>query len=99
MHRGAVDGLALLPNCQIVAERDRFAMGDEKPRQRAAHRRPGADLCHASRLVQIDRAFRPDLVAVTIRGQALLMASPAELGGLRAFAAEPRNAPGIDELA
>src|SRR5215470_15291699 len=46
-----------LPDRQIVGQRDRLAMGDEEAGHRPADGGPGANLGHAARLIEVDRAF------------------------------------------
>ena len=82
----------------VVRQRNRFGMRDQKSVEMAGLRRPGAHPRARARAIQIDRAARAPGVAAAIRGKMLLVRTPAEFRGLRAFADETVHRPGIDEL-
>src|SRR5580658_6660460 len=99
MHGRAVARLVAVPHRQIIGDRDRLAMRDEEAVIGAFERRPAAYARRRSRAVQKDRAAGAEIVAATIGGEVPLMAAPAELGWLLAFADEAVDRPGVDELA
>ena len=93
MHR-----LAVTPG-QVIGDRDRLAMGDQKPVIGAFERRPAAHPRPGPRSQQIDRRLAAEIMALPVAREMPLMRAPAEFGGLRALAEKPVDRPGVDELA
>ena len=97
MHRGTVDGLALLPDRQPVGDGKCLAMThDHAVNAVVGHPgcHPGVD-AHAGEANLVARAFG---VLVGQRRQLLFVRAPAHFGGGGAFLAEALDAPGVDEL-
>src|SRR5271169_1571606 len=84
---------------EIVRNRDRLAMGDQKPMVWPFEWCPTAHPDGRTRPTEIDRGVATELMACAVRWESTLVCSPAELGRLPAFAAKPVDRPGIDEFA
>src|SRR5215469_8777463 len=97
--RWSVEHAAGLAVGEIVGDRDRLAMRDQKSMERALQRRPGADPDGGTRSIEKDGAISPKRVAGAVRGKMSFMGAPPQFGRLPALAAEPFNRPGVDEFA
>ena len=94
-----VHRLAALAHREVVGDRDRLVVGDQKAVLGLRGRRPGAHPGAGAGLRQIDRGAAAEVVAVAVRRQPLLVGAPAELGRLQALRDEALDRPGVDELA
>ena len=82
---------------EIVGDRDRLVVGDEKAVLRAARRAPGAHARVGAGLHQVDRRAAAGLVRMRVRRHPFFMGAPAEFGRLHAFRQEAFDRPGVDE--
>ena len=97
VHRRPVNGLLAVPDGELVGDGERLAVADDHAEDvvvghPGAH--PGVDT-HAG---ETDLVARPLLVLERVRGELLLVRTPAHLGGRGAFLAEALDAPGVHEL-
>src|SRR5208283_2123885 len=98
VHRRTVDGLAVLPDRQLVGDRKRLAVADDHAVDGVVGHPgtdPGVD-AHASEANLVLRAF---LMLIGKSRQLLLMRAPPHLGGGGALLAESLDAPRVDEFA
>src|ERR1039457_5737442 len=91
------DALAF-PDRIVIREGNRLGMRDQESVETAGLGRPGAHPGARSRAIQIDRAARAHSMSAAIERKVLLVRAPTEFGGLRAFADEAVDRPGIDEV-
>src|SRR6516164_2988425 len=99
MHGRPIDGLAVAAHCQVIRDRDGFAMRDEEAVIGPLERRPAAHPHRGARTQEVDRRTAAEFMARPIGREMPLMRAPAELAWLAAFAAEAADRPGVDELA
>src|SRR5271170_7082883 len=82
----------------VVRQRYRFGMSDKKSMEMPGLGCPGANSSTRPRPIQIDGAAGAVLVPAAIGREMLFMCAPAEFRGLRAFADEAVDGPGIHEF-
>ena len=93
----AVHHLAAVAHREIVRDRDRFVVGDEKAVLRARRRAPRAHAGVGAGLQQIDRGAAAVVVGAAIVRHPLFMGAPAEFGRLHALGHKALHRPGVDE--
>src|SRR6516225_9203382 len=96
---GTVDQLAVLAQREIVGNRDRLVVSDQKAVLGLRSRRPRTNPRARTRSRKIDRRVAAEFMVVGTRRHGLFMGAPTELRGLQAFGDKPLDRPGIDELA
>ena len=97
VHRRAIDGLAVLPDREVVGNRERLAVADDHALDVPAgnvRAYEGVD-AHARDADLVPRAF---LVLEGVLGERLFVRAPAHLGGGGAFLAEAFDRPRVHEL-
>ncbi len=93
----AIDGLAALGHGQVIGDRDRFVMRDQKAVLRPGGRRPGPHPRARAGAHEVDGAIGAEIVVSSFRRHLLFMRAPAEFGGLQPLRHEAFDAPGVDE--
>src|SRR5262249_8190543 len=94
----AVAYTVALSEGQIIGDRDRFAVRNQKPVIGALKRRPAADTRGSARPQKIDRCATAEIVPPSILREVPFMGTPAKLRRLRALADKPVDRPSVDEF-
>src|SRR6201996_5233785 len=92
-----IDHLLAVTHGEVIRDRNRLIVGDEKAILRPRSRAPRTYARIGARLQQIDRRAAACLVGATVVRHPGFMGAPAELGRLHALGDEAFHRPGVDE--
>src|ERR1700733_10774862 len=93
----AIDHLLAVTHGEVIGDRNRLIVGDEKAILRARGRAPRTYARIGASLQQIDRRAAACLVGAAVIRHPSFMGAPAELGRLHALGDEAFHRPGVDE--
>src|SRR5204863_7984006 len=94
VHRRPVARRVGRADAEVLGDRDRFGMRDEKALLRARARHPAANARARPGALKVDRGPTALLVAKAVVGEATLVTAPAELARLQRFVDERIDRPG-----
>src|SRR3984957_18464629 len=93
----AVDHVLAITHSEVIRDRNRFIVGDEKAILRARGRAPRTYARIGASLEQIDRRATACLVGAAVLRHPFFMGAPAEFGRLHTLGNEAFHRPGVDE--
>ncbi|KAF1853680.1 hypothetical protein Lal_00031196 [Lupinus albus] len=89
----------IIADREIVGNRDRFIVGDQKAILRPLSRTPCPHSCIGAGLVEIDRRLAALLLFFCVFRHPVFMGAPAEFGGLKTLGDKTFHRPGVPESA
>src|SRR5512146_70473 len=98
MHCGAINGVSVLSQCEVIGNRNRFAMRDQETVIRACQRCPTAHARSGAGTIEINGCVTTKPVTLASLRPVSLVTAPSELRRLKTLAYEAIDRPGIDKF-